>query len=73
MLEEEEFEVPVSASKESRKEDTEMDADESSTGETDVNMQDSKPPADGSGAGSEHGAGDSADKPVQMETDAKVC
>ncbi|KAM0933439.1 putative Heat shock protein 70 family [Dioscorea sansibarensis] len=72
MLEEEEVEVPVSATKEPPKEDTKMDADESSTGETDVNMLDSKPPADGSGVGSDNGATDSADKPVQMETDAKA-
>ncbi|XP_039143046.1 heat shock 70 kDa protein 14-like [Dioscorea cayenensis subsp. rotundata] len=72
MLEEEEVEIPVSATKEPPKEDTKMDADDTSTGETDANMQDSKPPADGSGVGSENGATDSADKPVQMETDAKA-
>ncbi|KAJ0960599.1 hypothetical protein J5N97_001524 [Dioscorea zingiberensis] len=72
MLEEEEIEVPVSASNEPPKEDTKMDADDSSAAGNDVNMQDSKPPADGSGPGAENGATDSADKPVQMETDAKA-
>ncbi|KAH7657356.1 Heat shock protein 70 family protein [Dioscorea alata] len=72
ILEEEEVEIPVSATKEPPKDDTKMDADESSTRETEVNIQDSKPQADGSDVGSEDGATDSADKPVQMETDAKV-
>ncbi|XP_039142914.1 heat shock 70 kDa protein 14-like [Dioscorea cayenensis subsp. rotundata] len=72
MLEEEEVEIPVSATKKPLKEYTKMDVDESSIGETDVSMQDFKPQADSSGVGSENGATDSADKPVQMDTDAKV-
>ncbi|KAL8537586.1 hypothetical protein ACS0TY_012634 [Phlomoides rotata] len=73
LLEEEEGEVPVV--KESEKGSTKMETDElpidpapPSTTEADVNMQDSKP----DGAGVENGIPESGDKPVQMETDAKV-
>lgn len=60
LLEEEEVEVPVTE---------QMDTDKAS-GETDVNMQDAKEPSDAAGA--DNGVPESADKPVQMETDAKV-
>lgn len=72
-MEEEEVEVPVV--KEPAKEGNKMDTDEASsdaapTTESDVNMQDAK---GGTGVpGAENGAPDSGDKPVQMETDAKV-
>ncbi|KAK6153671.1 hypothetical protein DH2020_013310 [Rehmannia glutinosa] len=73
LLEEEEMEVPVA--QESAKEPSKMETDElptdpapPSTTETDVNMQDSKT----DGAGAENGVPESGDKPVQMETDAKV-
>lgn len=72
LLEEEEVEVPVV--KEPAKEATKMDTDEAPEGapsnETDVNMQDAKSAADGTGA--ENGVPETGDKPVQMETDAKV-
>lgn len=73
LLEEEEVEVPVV--KEPAKEGNKMDTDEASsdavpTTESDVNMQDAKGGTDVPGA--ENGAPDSGDKPVQMETDAKV-
>ncbi|XP_072959958.1 heat shock 70 kDa protein 15-like [Typha angustifolia] len=76
MLEEEEVEVPVSAANELPKEAAKMDTDEapnesSATG-TDLDMQDAKSSADNSGAGTENGAPDFAEKPMQMETDAKV-
>lgn len=73
MLEDEEVEVPVSATKEPPKESTKMDADEAtnnSVTENDVNMEDAKSTTD---AGIENGATASGEKPVQMETDAKVC
>ncbi|KAI3463346.1 hypothetical protein Pfo_020009 [Paulownia fortunei] len=73
LLEEEEIEVPVV--KESAKESTKLETDElpadaapPSTTEADVNMQDAK--TDGTGA--ENGVPEPGDKPVQMETDAKV-
>lgn len=73
LLEEEEMDVPVV--KENAKGLTKMETDElptdpapPSTSESDVNMQDSKT----DGAGAENGAPESGDKPVQMETDAKV-
>ncbi|XP_022714935.1 heat shock 70 kDa protein 15-like [Durio zibethinus] len=75
LLEEEEVEVPVS--KEPAKEDIKMETDEAPSdtaapiaNETDVNMQDAKGTADL--AGVENGVTESGDKPVQMETDAKV-
>lgn len=82
LLEEEEIDVPVSTVNEPMKEDTKMDTDEvptisaptepTSTGENEANMQDAKEPDDASGAGAENGVAGSGDKPVQMETDAKV-
>ncbi|XVF74602.1 hypothetical protein PTKIN_Ptkin13bG0125200 [Pterospermum kingtungense] len=75
LSEKEEVEVPVS--KEPEKEDTKMETDEAprdtaapSANETDVNMQDAKGTADA--AGVENGVPESGDKPVQMDTDAKV-
>ncbi|XAR50623.1 hypothetical protein NMG60_11004992 [Bertholletia excelsa] len=75
LLEEEEVEVPVV--KDTAKGDTTMDTDEAptnaappSSAETDVNMQDAKGPADTPGV--DNGVPESADKPVQMETDSKV-
>ncbi|CAN4115387.1 unnamed protein product [Withania somnifera] len=76
LLEEEEvIEVPVV--KESAKEPAKMETDEASadaasstTSDSDVNMQDAKGAAAASGA--ENGVPESGDKPVQMETDAKV-
>lgn len=82
-MEEEEVEVPVT--KEQTKEATKMETDEApsevtppSAEEADVNMQDAKGTADYPGTetadypGSENGVPESGDKPVQMETDAKV-
>lgn len=70
-MEEEEVEVPVT------KEATKMETDEApsevappSAEEADVNMQDAKGTDDTPGA--ENGVPESGDKPVQMETDAKV-
>ncbi|KAM3359484.1 heat shock 70 kDa protein 15 [Capsicum galapagoense] len=75
LLEEEEVEVLVV--KEAEKEPAKMETDEASvdaapstTSETDVNMQEAKGAATASGA--ENGVPESGDKPVQMETDAKV-
>lgn len=68
MLEEEEVEVP--AAKEAGKMDTDetsCDTAPSAT-ETDVNMQDAKSDT----PGAENGVPGSGDKPIQMETDAKV-
>uniref|UniRef100_A0ACD5TQN1 Uncharacterized protein n=1 Tax=Avena sativa TaxID=4498 RepID=A0ACD5TQN1_AVESA len=62
MLEEEEVEVPVSATSEVPKDATKMDTDDA----TDVNMQESKGPAD-----TADGAQDSEEKSVPMDTDAK--
>lgn len=61
LLEEEEVEVKVTTEQ--------MDTDKAS-GETDVNMQDAKETSDAAGA--DNGVAESADKPVQMETDSKV-
>nr|XP_010915054.1 heat shock 70 kDa protein 14 [Elaeis guineensis] len=75
MLEEEEVEVPVSDAKEPSKEATKMETDETSDPsrtENDENMQDVKTAAENSGAGVENGAPEAEEKPVQMETDAKV-
>jgi heat shock protein 4 len=66
MLEEEEVEVPVSATSEVAKDATKMDTDDG----TDVNMQDSKVPSDT--AEGTDGAQDSEEKSVPMDTDAKV-
>ncbi|MQL77391.1 hypothetical protein Taro_009814 [Colocasia esculenta] len=75
MLEEEELEVPLSASKESTKESMKMDTDDPEN-KCDVNMQEAK--VDPEGSGSEVGNGTlevedkHADKPVEMETDDKI-
>ncbi|KAL0696539.1 hypothetical protein Bca4012_063719 [Brassica carinata] len=61
LLEEEEVEVPVTAEQ--------VDTDKAS-GESDVNMQDAKETSDA--AGTDNGVPESADKPVQMETDSKA-
>ncbi|CAK9185656.1 unnamed protein product [Ilex paraguariensis] len=77
LLEEEEAEVPVV--KEPVKEATKMETDEApadaaasapGTTEIDVNMQDAK--GAGDVPGTENGVPEAGDKPVQMETDAKV-
>uniref|UniRef100_A0A1D1XWP1 Heat shock protein 14 n=1 Tax=Anthurium amnicola TaxID=1678845 RepID=A0A1D1XWP1_9ARAE len=80
MLEEEEVEVPLSASKETTKDSMRMDTDEqannSTLAESDVNMKDDKTDPESSASGVENiapGAEDKPeDKPVQMETDVKV-
>lgn len=80
MPEEEELEVPISASKESMKESMKMDTDEPAN-KSDVNMQDAKvdPESSASGLGNEtpeaedKHADKPEDKPVEMETDNKVC
>lgn len=43
------------------------------TGETDVNMDDAKISGNASGPAAENGVPEVDDKPVQMETDTKVC
>ncbi|XP_028756072.1 heat shock 70 kDa protein 15-like [Neltuma alba] len=77
LLEEEIVEVPVS--KEPAGENAKMDTDEAPTdaaapppcsNDTDVNMQDAKATSETSGV--ENGIPDTADKPVQMETDTKA-
>eukprot|EP00262_Sarcandra_glabra_P020686 TRINITY_DN837_c0_g1_i2.p1 TRINITY_DN837_c0_g1~~TRINITY_DN837_c0_g1_i2.p1 ORF type:complete len:856 (+),score=226.44 TRINITY_DN837_c0_g1_i2:70-2637(+) len=79
LLEEEEVVVPVLTGKEPTKEATEMDTDavtnngaSAATSETDVNMHDTKVTTDASGSEVENGVPESGDKPMQMETDAKV-
>ncbi|KAF8052376.1 hypothetical protein N665_1567s0005 [Sinapis alba] len=67
LLEEEEVEVPVS--KEQSEEAAKMDTD-NAAGESDVNMQDAKETSDAAGA--DNGVPESADKPVQMETESKA-
>lgn len=73
LLEEEEVEVPVTKEQE---EATKMDTDKApveaapGSGDSDVNMQDAKGAGDAPGA--ENGVPESAEKPVQMETDSKV-
>uniref|UniRef100_A0A1J3CH11 Heat shock 70 kDa protein 14 n=1 Tax=Noccaea caerulescens TaxID=107243 RepID=A0A1J3CH11_NOCCA len=70
LLEEEEVEVPVT------EETTKMDTDKASaeatpaSGDADVDMQDAKETSDAAGA--DNGVPESADKPVQMETDSKA-
>ncbi|KAI9110208.1 hypothetical protein K1719_018650 [Acacia pycnantha] len=77
LLEEEIVEVPVS--KEPAGENAKMDTDEApadaavpppSSNDIDVNMQDAKATADAPGV--ENGIPETADKPVQMETDSKA-
>ncbi|XP_008775317.2 heat shock 70 kDa protein 14-like [Phoenix dactylifera] len=75
MLEDEEVEVPVSATKEPPKESMKMDTDEAtnnSVTENDVNIQDAKSTTEVSDAGVQNGEPASEEKLVQMETDAKV-
>jgi heat shock protein 4 len=67
MLEEEEVEVPVTATSEVPKDATKMDTDDV----TDDNMQESKGPTAEGATGDE--AQDSEEKSVPMDTDAKVC
>ena len=74
MLEEEEVEVPVSATNEAQKEATKMDTDETPNDPAsgnDVNMQESKSATD-TAEGAENGAPTSEEKSVPMDTDAKV-
>ncbi|OEL17456.1 Heat shock 70 kDa protein 14 [Dichanthelium oligosanthes] len=74
MLEEEEVEVPVSATNEAQKETTKMDTDDAPNdpaSETDVNMQESKGATD-TAEGAENGEPTSEEKSVPMDTDAKV-
>ncbi|KAJ4959431.1 hypothetical protein NE237_026542 [Protea cynaroides] len=71
LLEEEDVEVPVV--KEPAKEATKMETDQGAAdaapaGESDVNMQEGSTDP----SGTESGASESGDKPVQMETDGKV-
>ena len=74
LLEEEEVEVPVT--KEHSEETTKMDSDKASaeaapaSGDCDVNMQDAKDTSDATGT--DNGVPESAEKPVQMETDSKA-
>ena len=74
LLEEEEVEVPVV--KEPAKEGTKMETDdapnEATPAETDAKMQDAKGMENGVPESGEKVAADSAEKPVQMDTDAKV-
>ena len=62
------MEVPVSATSEVPKDATKMDTDDA----TDVNMQEPKGPADTVESATVDGAQDSEEKPVPMDTDAKV-
>ena len=75
LLEEEEIDVPVV--KESVKEETKMETDDTpndtAPAETDVNMQDAKPGVqNGVPESGEKPAAMADEKPVQMDTDAKV-
>ncbi|XP_062179746.1 heat shock 70 kDa protein 15-like [Phragmites australis] len=74
MLEEEEVELPVSATNEAQKDATQMDTDDAPNDPasgTDVNMQESKGATD-TAEGAENGAPASEEKSVPMDTDAKV-
>ncbi|KAF8724920.1 hypothetical protein HU200_020635 [Digitaria exilis] len=72
MLEEEEVEVPVSATNEAQKEATKMDTDDAHPASgTDVNMEEPKGATDAA-EGSENGAPTSEEKSVPMDTDAKA-
>ncbi|KAF8727010.1 hypothetical protein HU200_019505 [Digitaria exilis] len=72
MLEEEEVEVPVSATNEAQKEATKMDTDDAHPASgTDVNMEESKGATDAA-EGSENVAPTSEEKSVPMDTDAKA-
>lgn len=70
MLEEEEVEVPVSATSEVPKDATKMDTDDAPR--DDDNMQESKGASDTAEGAAENGAGDSEEKTVPMDTDTKV-
>ncbi|KAM0912756.1 hypothetical protein ACQ4PT_012577 [Festuca glaucescens] len=70
MLEEEEVEVPVSATSEVPKDATKMDTDDAPR--DDDNMQESKGASDTAEGAAENGAGDSEEKTVLMDTDTKV-
>jgi len=67
MLEEEEVEVPVSATSEVPK-----DANKMETDATDANMQEPKDTTDNADGVTGNGAQDSEEKPAPMDTDAKV-
>ncbi|MEI4861621.1 hypothetical protein Q8G41_28960, partial [Klebsiella pneumoniae] len=69
-LEEEEVEVPVSATSEAPKDATKMDTDDAPR--DDDNMQEPKVPTDTAEGAAENGAGESEEKTVPMETDTKV-
>ncbi|KAL2332389.1 hypothetical protein Fmac_019970 [Flemingia macrophylla] len=78
LVEEEEIEVPVS--KEAPVENTKMETDETPAGATappssndnDVNMQDADAKTTADASGAENGTPETGDKPVQMDTDAKL-
>jgi heat shock protein 4 len=70
MLEEEEVEVPVSATSEVPKDATKMDTDDAPR--DDDNMQEPKGASDTADGAAENGAGDSEEKTVPMDTDTKV-
>jgi heat shock protein 4 len=70
MLEEEEVDVPVSATSEVPKDATKMETDDAPR--DDDNMQESKGATDTAEGAAENGAGDSEEKSVPMETDTKV-
>ena len=74
LLEEEEVEVPVvkEPSKESNKMETDDAPNEPTPAETDVKMQDTRRTENGVPESGENVAADAAEKPVQMDTDAKV-
>ena len=70
MLEEEEVEVPVSATSDVPKDATKMDTDDAP--KDDDNMQESKGATDTAEGAAENGAGESEEKSVPMDTDTKV-
>jgi heat shock protein 4 len=75
MLEEEEVDVPVSATSEVPKDATKMETDNAPrdpASATDVNMQESKGATDTAEGAAENGAQDSEEKSVPMDTDTKV-
>ncbi|KAJ8452037.1 hypothetical protein Cgig2_016618 [Carnegiea gigantea] len=74
LLEEEEVEVPVvkEASKESNKTETDDAPNEPTPAESDVKMQDTTGTENGVPESGENVAADAAEKPVQMDTDAKA-
>ena len=72
----EEEKVEVSVTKDQSEETAKMDTDKASaeaapaSGDSDVNMQDAKDTSDATGI--DNGVPESAEKPVQMETDSKA-